>query len=104
MGDLISREGAIRAVEKIGHLASRVGPTIVSILQGLPSLQWREENKNRKCFNCEHRKVCWLRLKMNEVAVEAQNMGIASNAWVYFEDVAQNCVNYLTDVQLSRGK
>lgn len=96
-GDLISREAAIRATEKIGHLASRVGPTIVSILQDLPSLKWREENKNNHCFNCRHRKVCWLRLKMNDIAVEAKDRGIASNAWVYFEDVAQSCVNYLED-------
>lgn len=96
-GDLISREAAIRAVEKIGHLVSRVGPTIVSILQDLPALKYREENKNRKCFNCEHRKVCWLRLKMNEIAVEAQNKGIASNAWVYFEEVAESCVGYLQE-------
>lgn len=96
-GDLISREAAIRAVEKIGHMANRVGPVIVSVLKDLPALQWREDNKNKKCFNCGHRKVCWLRLKMNAIAVEAQSRGITSRAWVYFEDVGQSCANYLPE-------
>ena len=53
--------------------------------------------ENKKCLNCEHRKVCWLRAKMNAVAVEAQDKGIANNAWVYFEEVAQVCGHYLAE-------
>lgn len=92
MADFISRRLAIAKFEKIGHVANRVGPMIVEMLKEIPS---ERNGAGKTCCSCAHRKVCWLRLKMNEVAVNAQNRGIASNAWVYFEDVAQSCANYL---------
>ncbi len=41
---------------------------------------------------------------MNAIAVEAQNRGIAANAWVYFEDVGQSCANYLAEVVVPQAR
>ena len=53
--------------------------------------------KKTHCSVCSHRKICWLRLKMNEVAISAQNRGMINAAWVHFEQIAEACNHYFDE-------